>query len=150
MATQPVWQASEPIQVNVDFDVPAYGAKDAAKALRAVSVAEHAASSRKKQQATAYASQLLSGGHGLAKRERMLDGAALARELSALLGEVPVPPAGAPKSEPAIDTSKEAASRELLLASQKAFNAASSSGWDLHICCDHALVLVQLMDCSLL
>lgn len=63
-------KASEPIQVNVDFDgaflrhlcflqrglcflcvlmgsaVPAYGAKDAAKALRAVSVAEHAASSR--------------------------------------------------------------------------------------------------------
>ena len=59
----------------------------------------------------------MSGGHGLAKRERMLDGTALARELSALLGEVPVPPAGAPKSEPAIDTSKEAASRELLLVS---------------------------------
>ena len=59
----------------------------------------------------------MKGGHGLAKRERMVDGAAAAREMIALLGEVPVPPGGVPKSEPAIDTTKEAASRDLLLVS---------------------------------
>merc|ERR1719487_1442029 len=30
LAVQPVWQAGEPIAVNVDYDVPAFGPRDAA------------------------------------------------------------------------------------------------------------------------
>lgn len=37
LAVQPVWQAGEPIAVNVDFDVPAFGPQDAALKLSSVS-----------------------------------------------------------------------------------------------------------------
>ena len=37
LAVQPVWQAGEPIAVNVDFDVPASGPQDAALKLSSVS-----------------------------------------------------------------------------------------------------------------
>jgi len=38
--SQPVWQAGEPINVNVDFDVPAFGALDEVTALRRATAAE--------------------------------------------------------------------------------------------------------------
>ena len=37
LAVQPVWQAGEPIEVNIDYDVPAFGAQDAAMQLQTLS-----------------------------------------------------------------------------------------------------------------
>ena len=37
LAVQPVWQAGEPIAVNVDYDVPAFGPQDAALKLHTLS-----------------------------------------------------------------------------------------------------------------
>jgi hypothetical protein len=37
LAVQPVWQAGEPMAVNVDYDVPAFGPQDAALKLQLVS-----------------------------------------------------------------------------------------------------------------
>eukprot|EP00927_Polykrikos_kofoidii_P055795 TRINITY_DN499_c0_g1_i2.p1 TRINITY_DN499_c0_g1~~TRINITY_DN499_c0_g1_i2.p1 ORF type:complete len:106 (-),score=18.31 TRINITY_DN499_c0_g1_i2:140-457(-) len=41
MAQQPVWQAGLPVEVNVDFDVPATGTSDEYLALRDADVAEN-------------------------------------------------------------------------------------------------------------
>ena len=40
LAVQPVWQAGEPIEVNIDYDVPAFGAQDAAMQLQTLSNVE--------------------------------------------------------------------------------------------------------------
>ena len=40
LAVQPVWQAGEPIAVNVDYDVPAFGPQDVASQLQSLSNVE--------------------------------------------------------------------------------------------------------------
>ena len=40
LAVQPVWQAGEPIEVNIDYDVPAFGVQDAAMQLQTLSNVE--------------------------------------------------------------------------------------------------------------
>eukprot|EP00929_Paragymnodinium_shiwhaense_P099542 TRINITY_DN6123_c0_g1_i3.p1 TRINITY_DN6123_c0_g1~~TRINITY_DN6123_c0_g1_i3.p1 ORF type:complete len:183 (-),score=39.09 TRINITY_DN6123_c0_g1_i3:139-612(-) len=50
LADQPVWQASEPVTVNVDFDVPTHGVADVMKSLKKdASSASLLASSRRMQ-----------------------------------------------------------------------------------------------------
>jgi len=43
---QPVWQAGEPIEVNVDFDVPSHGVQDEVEQLRKTSAVERQVSER--------------------------------------------------------------------------------------------------------
>jgi len=132
---QPVWQAAEPIEVNVDFDVPVYGAVDAASKLQKTSSVANSLVERESKLAKAAAAQSLAGnraakflsqmGHGKAVAE----GVAVAEQISALLDAVRGAE-GAPvaKGEPGMDKEKESASRDLLVDAQKSFNAASSSG----------------------
>ena len=47
LAKQPVWQAAEPISVNVDFDVPARGINDELAKLREASSLENQISERR-------------------------------------------------------------------------------------------------------
>ena len=41
LAQQPLWQAAEPMQVNIDFDVPAFGLTEEIRRLRDASSIEH-------------------------------------------------------------------------------------------------------------
>lgn len=41
LAAQPTWQAGEPIAVNIDYDVPAFGPQDAASQLQSLSNIEY-------------------------------------------------------------------------------------------------------------
>jgi len=47
LAQQSVWQAGVPIAVHVDYDVPAYGAKDEAEAISAASYIEYEVAQRR-------------------------------------------------------------------------------------------------------
>eukprot|EP00927_Polykrikos_kofoidii_P076123 TRINITY_DN7288_c0_g1_i2.p1 TRINITY_DN7288_c0_g1~~TRINITY_DN7288_c0_g1_i2.p1 ORF type:complete len:122 (-),score=13.69 TRINITY_DN7288_c0_g1_i2:414-734(-) len=47
MAQQPVWQAGLPVEVNVDFDVPASGTTDEFLALREADQAENSVAQRR-------------------------------------------------------------------------------------------------------
>lgn len=48
LATQPVWQAAQPITVNVDYDVPAFGAMDEVADLQEASAVEYSTAKRRK------------------------------------------------------------------------------------------------------
>lgn len=48
LATQPVWQAGQPVSVNVDYDVPAFGTMDEIADLQDASAMEYKVAKRRK------------------------------------------------------------------------------------------------------